>query len=87
MSKRVKILYFASLREQLGQDEESIDLTDEISNIARLMNQLQQRGDIWEQCFADGNHLMIAINQQMARADSTIVNNDEIAFFPPVTGG
>lgn len=87
MSKRVKILYFASLREQLDTGDESLDLPDEVTDAGQLVNLLQQRGNHWSEIFSDNRRLMISINQQMAKADTAITAGDEIAFFPPVTGG
>lgn len=87
MSQQIRILYFASLREQLKMDEEDLDLSDEVINMGQLRSLLEQRGAAWADTFAEDRPLMMSINQKMARASSTLSSGDEVAFFPPVTGG
>lgn len=81
----MQIRYFASLREQLGVESEQID--SQATNITELMHELAQRGEQWQTLLTDNPRLQIAVNQEMARATSNIQAGDEIAFFPPVTGG
>jgi sulfur-carrier protein len=81
------ILYFASLRETLETSQEQLDLNDQVSSIADLKQLLMQRGDKWQQAFTQQQSLLVAVNQQMADDATPISNQDEIAFFPPVTGG
>lgn len=82
----LKILYFASLREALGLGTESIDLPAGVNSIAGLLDVLTTRGGEWER-LARVKNLRYAVNQEMARLDSPIKAGDEVAFFPPVTGG
>ncbi len=82
----ITILYFARLREQLQCESESLELTQDIAHIASLANLLRSRGGVWEEAFG-GSTLMSAINQEVANPTSSIKDGDEIAFFPPVTGG
>jgi len=83
----IKIVYFASIREQLGVGEESITLPADVSSIAQLSLWLQrERGDKWVKALGNPSTL-IALNQEMVSGDQTINSGDEIAFFPPVTGG
>ena len=81
------ILYFASLREALNRDKEQIDLPDAIKTIADLKQFLATRGEAWQAAFNADASLLASVNQQMASDESAISNADEIAFFPPVTGG
>jgi len=82
----INILYFARLREQLETESEQLELTAEIANIASLANQLRSRGGIWEEAFG-GPTMMSAVNQEVANPTTSIKDGDEVAFFPPVTGG
>jgi sulfur-carrier protein len=83
----VKVLYFARLRELLGTAGESIELPAGISTVGAFRSYLMGRGGAWSDAFADGRAVRIAVNQEMAQASTAIGPNDEVAFFPPVTGG
>ena len=87
MRVKLKILYFASIREKVGRDAEEIDLPAGVATVAGLRNHLRQRGGTWAEAFADGRLLRMAVNQDMAQAGAAIKAGDEVAFFPPVTGG
>ena len=84
--KRLKVLYFAGLRERLGQGSEEFELPVGVSDVAALRDLLAARGGAWESLLTLRN-LRYAVNQQMARLDSPVQAGDEVAFFPPVTGG
>lgn len=81
----VKVLYFASLRDALDCGEESVDLNG-AATLGELRAQLAARGERWA-ALASTKNLRMARNQRMAPADTAIADGDEIAFFPPVTGG
>ena len=81
------LLYFASLRETLDSDKEQLDLPENVTNISQLKSLLAERGGMWAGSFTNDTSLLVSINQQMANDQSEIKNADEIAFFPPVTGG
>jgi len=81
----VRVLYFASLRENLGISEESISTP--LSSVNELLALLANRGQLWDEQLKQNNRLQIAVNQVMAKRDTSITADDEIAFFPPVTGG
>ena len=83
----IRLLYFASLRDRLGSSGEELELPDNIQDIAGLKTLLAQRGEVWEEVFAKDELVLAAVNQEMAQADNTIQDGDEIGFFPPVTGG
>lgn len=83
----VKILYFASLREALGRAEEELPhLPEGVSTVGTLRDWLCARGGDW-QALAAGKAVRAAVNQDLAHAPAPIAEGDEIAFFPPVTGG
>ena len=81
------IKYFAALRDQLGCDEETLDLPEAVTTVGQLKTLLQQREGVWSQALADENTLLVAVNHNQADEQTRISNNDEVAFFPPVTGG
>ncbi len=80
-----KILYFARLGEQLKTASEELSL-HEINTVKQLVEHLQDRGKPWSSAFKSGS-VLVAVNQEMSGFDSPIEESDEIAFFPPVTGG
>lgn len=82
----LNILYFASLRETLGQSSEQLDLSPEVNDVGGLLALLIARGGEWARLGSVRN-LRYAVNQEMARLDSPLKAGDEVAFFPPVTGG
>ena len=82
----MKVLFFASLRDKLGTGEEELELSSDISTIGQLLDNLSARGEVWSDALA-ADSLLCAINQETASLDSSLSANDEVAFFPPVTGG
>lgn len=84
---KVKVLYFASVREKLGKGAEEIDLPAGIASVAGLRAHLQARGGAWADTLAQTKLLRTAVNQDMVPAATPIEAGDEVAFFPPVTGG
>jgi molybdopterin synthase sulfur carrier subunit len=83
----ITILYFARLREALGTASEQIALPAGVRDLESLRELLRSRGDAWAEELADGRPVRAAVNQDMAFGDTRIADGDEIAFFPPVTGG
>jgi len=82
----VQLRYFASLRETLGIGDEQVELPDGVHDLPGLTRWLQDRDETWARALAD-NRLHVAINQEIVKADTAIRDGDEIAWFPPVTGG
>ncbi len=82
---KLNILYFASLREQLGQAQETLETDAESVEI--LLQELCERGPQWQQTLCDNPHLQVAVNQTVAERHTQLKDGDEVAFFPPVTGG
>ncbi len=84
---KLRLLFFAALREQLGVADESIELPEGVATVEALRSHLTQRGDAWRQALSQGRALRVAVNQDMAQASTPVKAGDEVAFFPPVTGG
>ena len=80
----VKVLYFASLKEALGIGSETLDLPAGVTTVGGLREWLAGQG---REGLASVRNLRCAVNQHMADADAPVREGDEIAFFPPVTGG
>ncbi len=81
----IDILYFASIKERMGISGESVLIEKDIT-AEDLINLLSDKGEPWQAVLSD-NKLLVAINQEMASLEDNISAGDEVAFFPPVTGG
>lgn len=84
---KVRVLFFASLREQLGTPGEEIEIPAGVATVAALRSHLRGRGGAWQLALADGKLIRTAVNQDMAQPSAALKAGDEVAFFPPVTGG
>ena len=84
---KVKLLFFAALREQLGTSSEEMELPGGVTTVAGLRSHLLQRGGAWKAALAEGKLVRMAVNQDMVQPSARIKAGDEVAFFPPVTGG
>ena len=84
---KVRVLYFASVRERLGKESEEIDLPAGIATVSGLRAHLRGRGGAWAEALGDGKLVRVSVNMDMANAAAPIRAGDEVAFFPPVTGG
>jgi sulfur-carrier protein len=84
---KVRVLFFASLREQLGLASEEVEIPNSASTVAGLRLHLMKRGGAWQDVLADMKVVRVAVNQDMAAANAPLNPGDEVAFFPPVTGG
>lgn len=83
----ITLLYFARLREAFGISSEQASLPPAIATVGDLVNWLRQRGALWQDELAPGRPVRLAVNQAMANSETPIADGDEIAIFPPVTGG
>jgi molybdopterin synthase sulfur carrier subunit len=81
----ITLLYFARLSDQLGTRQESLPIPEGVESLGQLRAYLSQRGGQWQAL--DDSAVRMAVNQEIAGADSSVRPGDEIAFFPPVTGG
>jgi sulfur-carrier protein len=83
----IKVLYFARIKEAVNYSTEEIDLPGGISTVMALKNYLSQRGETWGNIFSGKQIVRAAVNHQLVDDTATIHAGDEVAFFPPVTGG
>ncbi|MBF0157876.1 MAG: molybdopterin converting factor subunit 1 [Magnetococcales bacterium] len=81
-----KILYFAWVREKMGRGEETLSLPDHITSVGDMLRHLDSLGEPYRSALADPR-LRIAVNQVHCRPEEPVGNGDEIAIFPPVSGG
>ncbi len=81
------ILYFAWLRERVGTAAEELSLPAAVATVADLVDHLAARGPGYAAAFANRRSVRCAVNQEFAPASAALHPGDEVAFFPPVTGG
>ena len=82
----ITILYFARFRERLGQDREALALPAP-ATVQGLLDHLIARGGDWADLLGGSRGVLVAVNQQMASREAALGDGDEVAIFPPVTGG
>jgi sulfur-carrier protein len=87
MNKPLTILYFAWLRERIGSGQEELRVPDGVDTVAKLVDHLVALGPGYANAFKNRRTVRCAINQEFASPDAPIHPGDEVAFFPPVTGG
>ena len=83
----IHILYFASMREALGTGAEDADPPPETASVADLIMWLQSRGGRWAETLSSEKRWRVAVNRQVVDREGRVKAGDEVAFFPPVTGG
>ncbi len=83
----MKILYFAWLKEKTGVGEEDLSLPDGVRDVRGLVAWLKARGDGFAEAFADEAVVRVAVNLDHVDVSHPLQDGDEVAFFPPVTGG
>ena len=81
------IKYFFWIKEHIGKSEELIELPNNVKTISELINYLNNLNDDYKKVFVKKDLIKIAVNKTYCSKETKISNNDEIAFFPPVTGG
>ena len=83
----MKLIYFAWVREKVGTAREELAPPAEIATVGQLIQWLAARGDNYAAAFDDAARVRVAVNQDYATMDQPVGADDEVAFFPPVTGG
>ena len=83
----MRILYFSWIKDGIGKSQEDIDLTGNIKNISDLINFLSAINNDYNKVFSDLSSIRFSKNMNLVNIDENIKNEDEIAFFPPMTGG
>jgi sulfur-carrier protein len=87
MDKPLTVLYFAWLRERIGASQEEIVLPDGVRTVSALVDHLSARSPGYASAFQNRRTVRAAVNQEFADPSQPIKPGDEVAFFPPVTGG
>lgn len=82
----ISILFFARIRDELGISDLSLELPDGVRNVAQLTDALIQANPGFRSALTQPS-ILYAVNQEMATPVTTVEDGDEIAYFPPVTGG
>ncbi|MEK9725383.1 MAG: molybdopterin converting factor subunit 1 [Rhodospirillaceae bacterium] len=83
----MKLLYFAWVREKTGIGEEEVAMPDGVATARDLVHWLRTRGAGFAHAFGDDKLVRVAVNQEYATLNEPVKEGDEVAFFPPVTGG
>ena len=83
----MNILYFSWIKDKLGKAKENIAVDQNISSVAELITFLENKDETYKEVFKDISSIRVSINMETANMDDPISINDEIAFFPPMTGG
>ena len=83
----MKVLYFSWIKDKLGKSCDEIQVNDNIETVNDLITFLKQTNDNYKDVFKDTSTIKVSINMETASFKDTIHDNDEVAFFPPMTGG
>ena len=83
----MRVRYFAWLRQRTGVDAEEVEPPGHVNDVAGLLDWLRTRGPGYAEALQDLSAVRVAVNQEFARPDSPVSAGDEVAIFPPMTGG
>lgn len=83
----MQLLYFAWVRERIGIGEETLSLPGDVTDVGGLLNWLATRGEQYADALGERGQIRVAVNQVYVQDDQVVSDDDEIAIFPPVTGG
>jgi molybdopterin synthase sulfur carrier subunit len=83
----MNILYFARIREHIGKSSEEVILPDQVTTVADVIEYLESLGNNYQNAFAEPDLLRAAVNDEYVPLDYNVSNADELALFPPMTGG
>ncbi len=84
---RMKLVYFAWVRERVGKTEEEVELPADLATVADLVRWLKRRGEEYEYAFENEDVVRAAIDHTHVKPGASLAGAREIAFFPPMTGG
>jgi sulfur-carrier protein len=84
---RLKLVYFAWVRERIGKTEEEVELPPEATTVGDVLCWLKGRGDEYAYAFENEGVIRTALDQKHVGADANLLGARELAFFPPMTGG
>lgn len=83
----MKVLYFAWLRARIGQAEEEVALPSQVADVAGFLDWLRQRGPAYAEALRNPAVVRVAVNREYVGPEHPLRDGDEVAVFPPVTGG
>jgi molybdopterin synthase sulfur carrier subunit len=83
----IDLLYFSWVRERIGKGGEQVELPPGVTTVAALLDLLEARGGTYGAALGERDRLRVAVNQAFAPLDGPVRAGDEVAIFPPVTGG
>ncbi|MEO7254989.1 MAG: molybdopterin converting factor subunit 1 [Casimicrobium sp.] len=83
----IQLVFLARLRERFGVSRERFPLTADINTVSAVLHTLRQRGGAFAEELAEGRAFRVAVNQDVVALDHPVKAGDEVAIFPPVTGG
>ena len=83
----IRVVYLARLRETFGRVGETLELSDDAPTVDAIVAALRHRGGAWETELAPGRAVRFAVNHRIAGRAHAVADGDEVAIFPPVTGG
>ncbi len=83
----MKLLYFAWVRQRVGKAEETLELPQAVATVGDLLAWLKTRGPGYAAALAQAGVVKVAVNQEYVGVDRLLAPGDEVALFPPVTGG
>ena len=83
----MKLLYFAWVRERIGLTEEEVTLPDGVATVEDLVAWLKGRGPEYEHALSEPSAIRVAIDHVHARRNAPVAGANEVALFPPMTGG
>ena len=84
---KIKVLFFAKLRELFGTNQVDVTFTESDNKVSDVLAALRQKGEVWAEELNENKSFRIAVNQELVTEDVMINEGDEMALFPPVTGG
>jgi molybdopterin converting factor subunit 1 len=83
----MKLLYFAWLRQRVGKSEEDLEVPAEVTTVGALLDWLEAKGGGYAAALKDRKLVRVAVNQDYSQPGDPVRPGDEVALFPPVTGG
>ncbi len=83
----MKILYFSWIKDKLGKSQEMVQIDNNIKNVENLIEFLKNKNEDYMKVFNDTSSIKVSINMEIANMNDNINDEDEVAFFPPMTGG